>query len=501
MMKRQVILGLLLFLGALVSCSQREVDEFGVEKEMTISGKITDFDEKTDPKTLQLIRRDIFDSETKLAATIGQDGSFQFTFPAPYKMEAYLVYNTLIPILVIPGDTLAVQFKKGGGSKMGMADVVKYSDNSVGEINHYILKFLSDMPNEPYIYENAEAAEKNLSPEAFTQYIQSREQVYRDYLSQFKKENRPPELFSLWAEDYILYGSFDDLMRYRWTHPLYNQMARESFTLPETYFDFLHRYDMNDHALFTFNHSGFLHELSMYMGEVKQEQPIVVDSANQDKAIALFYNRRMAVIDSATSGFTSDLMKANIYMLTLKSRDLNLFNAIYDSAFSGRPYFGELINRQAQKLSTYLSNQNVASIQLADISDKALDGFIDTLRAKYTNKVIYIDFWAPWCSPCMEEMPAAKALQEQFANQDVVFLYLACSCTEESWRSTIANEKLSGQHYLLTKDQYNLLSSLFQLDGIPHYSLIEKKGNIVLKNAPRPSDAKKTQAAIEGLLQ
>lgn len=500
MMKRKAVWGLILLLGSLVSCSQRESTEFGIAKNMIVSGTITNYDKSTDPKTLQILRRDLFESEERLVASINADGTFQFEFPVAYTEEVYLFYNTLITLLVVPGDSLSMQIDKGVGSTKKLIDFVRYSDNPIGETNHYILKFLSDLPNEHYIYELADAAEKNLSPEAFTQYIKSREQVYRAFLSKFKKENPLPDLFSRWVENYIHYGSLHDLMRYRWTHPHYNQMARDSFSLPEKYFSFLKRYKMNDNALFTFNHIGFLHELSMYLHEVKLQQPIVVDSAHQTNAIALFYNRRIESIDSATSGFTRDVMMAKLYLLTLKGRDLDRFTSIYDSAFTQQPYFLDAVNREAQKLSDYLSNQNIGAIQLATISHEALEGFMDTLAIKYKNKVIYVDFWAPWCGPCMKEMPAAKALQNHFANQDVVFLYLACKCTEASWRSTIANEKLSGQHYLLTDDQFNILSALFEFNGIPHYSLIDKKGNIVLKQAPRPSAGNQAQTEIERLL-
>jgi thioredoxin-related protein len=40
---------------------------------------------------------------------------------------------------------------------------------------------------------------------------------------------------------------------------------------------------------------------------------------------------------------------------------------------------------------------------------------------------------------------------------------------------------------LLTEDQFKVLAAEFGISGIPHYVLIDKKGNIVSKSAARPS--------------
>jgi hypothetical protein len=58
---------------------------------------------------------------------------------------------------------------------------------------------------------------------------------------------------------------------------------------------------------------------------------------------------------------------------------------------------------------------------------------------------------------------------------------------------------MTGDQYLLSSDEYNILSKLFNIHGVPTYVLIDKKGNILNKNAPRPGDGPMTVKAIESL--
>jgi hypothetical protein len=86
----------------------------------------------------------------------------------------------------------------------------------------------------------------------------------------------------------------------------------------------------------------------------------------------------------------------------------------------------------------------------------------------------------------MREMEYSKQNQEYFKSEDVIFLFLANNCSEDSWKATIANEELTGEHILLNGNQYSELRELFGIGGIPHYAIIDKEGNIVSKDAPRP---------------
>lgn len=49
------------------------------------------------------------------------------------------------------------------------------------------------------------------------------------------------------------------------------------------------------------------------------------------------------------------------------------------------------------------------------------DGKSTTLKS-FRGKVLVLNFWAPWCAPCVKEIPDLIALQNEFLNKNVQFV-------------------------------------------------------------------------------
>jgi thiol-disulfide isomerase/thioredoxin len=495
-MKSTQLFGII-FLLIFFEARSSEQTDFGIEKNVTIYGVITNYEIGKSPQTIEISRRDFFGLNEKCVENINKDGTFKFKYPISYIQESYLKYGNLISILCIPGDSIQIQIDNKILEDKKSQEHIKFSNTKTGIANWLICKFKAELPNESYIYDKANDAEKKLSPEEFKNYISKRENEYLTFLKKFKKENNTTELFDIWVNDKLKYETWNDLMRYRWTHPLYNNIQLDSFKLSENYFSFLSNYNMNDNNFFSISHADFLHEFSMYSYQNPKDSVKKAISVYETQGLKRVSDIVKNMISLNANGFTKDLFLTIYYVGILKGQDIKTFEAVYDSNFTSQIYFINTINKEHQKLKDYLSNQNTSNAYLTDIKSSIVKGIIDSISQKYRDKVIYIDFWAPWCSPCMDEMPYSKEIQESFKNSNVVFLFLANRCKEDSWKATIANKKLTGEHILLTNDQFNTLSRFLGFDGIPHYTLIDKKGNIVLKDAPRPSEKEKIITVIK----
>lgn len=131
------------------------------------------------------------------------------------------------------------------------------------------------------------------------------------------------------------------------------------------------------------------------------------------------------------------------------------------------------------------------------------------------NKVVYVDIWGTRCSPCLREFNYLPALKERFAKDSVAFLYLCSPYSlewdkqnEKRWQDLIIKNKLKGVNVFISPDCYD--SGFFEkykdnyteerMYSIPTYLLVNKNGEIVNFNAPRPSSGDLLYNDIQSLL-
>lgn len=106
--------------------------------------------------------------------------------------------------------------------------------------------------------------------------------------------------------------------------------------------------------------------------------------------------------------------------------------------------------------------------------------FADILKS-HEGKVTVIEVWASWCSDCVKAMPKVKEMQANNPNVDYVFISMDKAF--DKWLAGIEQHELKGDHYWVTDGMKGEFGKSIDLDWIPRYIILDKKGNIVVYRA------------------
>ena len=174
------------------------------------------------------------------------------------------------------------------------------------------------------------------------------------------------------------------------------------------------------------------------------------------------YNNELRCVQDVIKGDNEGL--TNVLLATLKNEDCK--NVI-------REYQAE-----QKRLAEELANKESVFFQKLD--DVAPENILQTILNKYKGKAVLIDIWATWCGPCKAGHQAMKSWKKELKGKDIQFVYITSpSSPLKTWQEMIKD--IDGDHYYLTKEQYNYILNHYDSDGIPTYAIYDAEGNQTFK--------------------
>ena len=120
--------------------------------------------------------------------------------------------------------------------------------------------------------------------------------------------------------------------------------------------------------------------------------------------------------------------------------------------------------------------------------------------SEFYGKVLYLDFWATWCHPCVWEIPFFEKLYLEYKNDArIQFLSFSLDDNVEKWKAKIKKDNPGWAQYILTKSDQQFLKEKMGIVGIPRFIVLNADGTIAEGDALRPSD-KNAKVMLEGVL-
>jgi peroxiredoxin len=109
-----------------------------------------------------------------------------------------------------------------------------------------------------------------------------------------------------------------------------------------------------------------------------------------------------------------------------------------------------------------------------DFSHPDLNGKAVTLQ-QLRGKVVFLDFWAPWCDPCREELPALDALYNKYSNDGLVIIGVDMDSSEKLVTEFLQKVPLS---FTILIDGKGTLRREYRIRTLPTAFIIGKDGVI-----------------------
>ena len=108
-----------------------------------------------------------------------------------------------------------------------------------------------------------------------------------------------------------------------------------------------------------------------------------------------------------------------------------------------------------------------------DFSATDLQGRPVALGELPGHKAVVVDFWATWCAPCLESMPALQQVQEEFNDRQVEIVAVNLGEDPGNVRSFVERHQYT---FRVVADEDRAIGSLFGVDAIPAQVVVDTDG-------------------------
>ena len=110
----------------------------------------------------------------------------------------------------------------------------------------------------------------------------------------------------------------------------------------------------------------------------------------------------------------------------------------------------------------------------ADFEAELADGTTFSL-SDAKGKVVLLNFWATWCEPCKEEMPAIQKVYDDYMPSEVQVVAVDCAETKNEVDTFLDD---AGYTFPVAYDEDETIGSLSPSRAIPFTVIIDQEGNI-----------------------
>jgi thiol-disulfide isomerase/thioredoxin len=425
-------------------------------KTATINGSLENISDKSisisigsDPRTLLKTK------ENAISCEINEDGSFSFSvdFEAPIWITMISdEYQFISGLVLINGGETQIY-----SDCNRMLETLEYSGAN-GSVNRFYR-----MWDKLYNGVLRDIRNNDLEYEEWISRLDSIELVGFDMLDEFDSEKGLTKNELRWLSSNIKYRKYSSLVR---------RAFRKESKPEDPDFDFFAELDLNDEAACMINRNYNLLINDYILNQVNSQGVFWDPAGDNTHFMELMYITALHKL----SGKVRDVM------LNCRVSDLISSNDIKAPSYYER-FMKDCKTRELREMTSDLYDDYLA------LAAKEMGPNVEILQtdnfapmevlSRFENKILYLDFWASWCSPCISSIPKTMELAQHYFKKDVEVVFVGNSDQELNLKSAIKKYEITGKHIILNQDESEIWKDEFDVAGIPSYVLLDRNNVVV----------------------
>ena len=145
-----------------------------------------------------------------------------------------------------------------------------------------------------------------------------------------------------------------------------------------------------------------------------------------------------------------------------------------------------------------LSAGEVSPTPAPDFTLPTLEG--PNLRlGEQQGKVVLVNFWASWCGPCRQEMPALEELHRRYSRLGFTVLGVNVEQDPDNARGYLDDLPVS---FPVLLDSQNEVTRTYQVSAMPSTVIVDRDGRVrYIHEGYSPGDEALYQDVVRGLLR
>ncbi len=399
-------------------------------------------------------------------SNILEDGSFAFAVEIYEPQYATIVYSRNKALVYLePNDSLyitsdagsfqfSIQFSgKGGHNNTYLSDYLKAHPKELNQFKMLQYKH----GNYWFKCDQTQSEKMQRTPSTFfKKELDLQRQAAIDGLA-FYMANNPDHLSS----------SFEEFIKaeinYDWAYNLllYGTIFKNKHSIPESFMNFMDEISVQNSQVGNYRYREFVLAFLSYAANKDKDSGIEPYVLQYDLASNYLSGRALTYAQS-------EIIYRGFYGKIVDPLIPNYYKYL-ETSENGE--FDEKVLVAYQNAMKQAAGTPAPQFKLKDNFDRWVS--LDS----YNGQVVFLNFWASWCRPCLGKMQMMQPMQEELKKLGVVFINVSLDRDKESWMKAISEWEFKGVHLLADGHIDSDIALAYEVKLLPEYFIINKNGN------------------------